>query len=195
MNDTVLAFQTSSFSAEKGSVLHTGIYNRETAAILAAGACIILLGFFFASRLVFSAILLVAALLLFVPLFLFFRTFIFIETILRVVIDRKNNAVAIMRKGFSKAERQLYPLAELENVREDYREVAAENPDGVRIVKKISLQHGTVIPGFGETAKFYTVSLEFRNDDGYRENILVFSSQDSAEADNVMKTFRKFIER
>lgn len=176
-------------------MLHTGIYNRETAAILAAGACITVLEFFFASRLAFSAIHLVAVLLVFVPLFLFFRTFIFFESLLRVVIDRKNNAVAIMRKGVLKAERQLYPLAELENVREDYREVAADNRDGVMFVKKISLQHGTVIPGFGETAKFYTVSLEFRNDGGSQENIVVFSSGDHAEADDVARTFKNFIEK
>jgi hypothetical protein len=190
-SDTVLAYKTTRFNAEKGSVLHSGVYNRETASTLAAGACIILLGFFFASRLQLSKIYFVACMLLFVPLFLFFRTFIFRETILLVVIDKKNEVVTIMRKGPLRTKKQLFPLAELEDVREDYKEVITDNPDGVKIVEKIALQHGTVIPGFGEKSEFYTVSFEFSN----AASLLVFSSGDYAEADDVMRTFKKFIKR
>jgi hypothetical protein len=96
-----------------------------------------------------------------------------------------------MRKGAFKAERQLFPLSELEDIREDYRELTADNPDGVKIIEKIALQHGTVIPGFGATTEFYSVSLEFRN----MRSIVVFSSGDHYEADDVMNTFKNYIER
>ena len=191
IKDKALAFRTASFRAEKGSVLHNGIYNREMASTLAAGACIVLLGFFFASRPLRSAISFIAALLLFVLLFLLFRTFVFPETFLRIVIDKGNNVVSIMRKGFFRMEKQLLTLADLEGIREDYKEIASENTDGIKMVEKIALQHGTVIPGFGTAAEFYTVEFEFK-DEG---RIMVFSSGDYSEADDVMKTFKNFIER
>ncbi|MBI3592450.1 MAG: hypothetical protein HY099_03050, partial [Nitrospirae bacterium] len=73
IKDNVLVFRTTSFKAEKGSVLHSGIYNRELASSLAAGACITLAGFFFAFRDKITAIHFIAALFLFAVLFLFFR--------------------------------------------------------------------------------------------------------------------------
>jgi len=189
INDKVLAFRTASFRAEKGSMLHSGIYNRETASTFAAGACIMLLGFFFASRPPLSTISFIAVLPLFLLLFLFFRTFVFPETFLQVVIDKENNVIAIMRKGFLRKGKQLFPITELDGIREDYKAVAPENPDGTKIVEKIALQHGAVIPGFGAAAEFYTVEFEFK--DAVR--VMVFSSGDYSEADNVARTFKNFI--
>ena len=189
IKDKVLVFRTASFRAEKGSVLHSGIYNREMASTLAAGACIVLLGFFFASRPLRSPIYFIAALLLFVLLFLFFRTFVFPETFLQAVIDKGNNVVNIMRTGFFRMEKQLFPLTELEGIREDFKAIASENPDGMKIVEKIALQHGTVIPGFGTAAEFYTVEFEFKD----AGRVMVFSSGDHSEADDVTRAFKNFI--
>jgi|SRR5208283_4461440 len=190
ISDKVLVFRTASFRAEKGSMLHSSIFNRETASIFAAGACILLLGFFFASRVHLSTISFIAVLLLFVLFFIFFRTFVFRETFLQAVIDKDNNVVVLMRKGFFRTEKQLFTLAELEEIREDYKEIASENPDGIKIVEKIALQHGAVIPGFGAAAEFYTVEFEFKD----ARRVMVFSSGDYSEADNVTKTFKNFIE-
>jgi hypothetical protein len=52
IKDNILIFRTTFFKAEKGSVLHSGIYNRELASSLLAGACIVLLGFFLPQRLI-----------------------------------------------------------------------------------------------------------------------------------------------
>ena len=193
IKDKILAFRTTSFRAEKGSVLHSGIYNREMASTLAAGACIVLLAFFFASRPLRSPVFFISALLLFVLLFLFLRTFVFPEKLLQAVIDKGNNVVCIMRTGFFRMEKQLFPLAEVEGIREDFKAIASENPDGIKIVEKVALQHGTVIPGFGASAEFYTVELEFKD----AERVMVFSSGDHSEADEVARTFRNhiFIER
>lgn len=191
ISDKMLVFRTSSFRAEKGSMLHSGIYNRETASTFAAGACIVLLGFFFASRPRLSNVSFIAVLPLFVLLFLFFRTFVFRETFLQAVIDKETNVVSIVHKGFFRTEKQLYALAGLESIREDYKAVAPENPDGIKIVEKIALQHGAVIPGFGAAAEFYTVEFEFKD----AEKVMVFSSGDYSEANDVTKTFKNFIER
>ncbi len=190
INDKVLAFKTASFRAEKGSMLHSGIFNRETASTFAAGACLLLLGFFFASGAELSSISFIAVLPLFVLLFLFFRTFAFRETFLRAVIDKGNNVVTIMRKGFFLVEKKLFTLAELQGIREDYKEIAPENPDGIKIVEKIALQHGAVIPGFGASVEFYTVEFEFK-DVG---RVMVFSSGNYSDADDVTRTFKNFIE-
>ncbi len=190
INDNVLVFRTASFRAEKGSMLHSGIYNRETASTFAAGACMLLLGFFFASRPRLSTISFIAPLLLFVLLFLFFRTFIFRETFLQAIINKGNNVIAITRKGFFRMKKKVFPLSELEGIREDYKELVSTNPDGIKIVEKIALQHGAVIPDFGAAAEFYTVEFEFK-DSG---RVMVFSSRDYSEADNVARTFKNFIE-
>lgn len=179
----VLAFQTNSFRQERGSVLHPGIYNRETASILASAACVVLIGFFFAPRAAPSHVHFPAGLILFLLLFLFFRTYVFIDSILRVVIDKRNNTVVIGRR--------IFPLQELVSVLEENKEIAPENPDGVKVAGKIALQHGTVIPGFGETFRFRTVVLKFR----YSDSMVIFSSGDYSETANVTNLFRNFMER
>ncbi|MBF0559241.1 MAG: hypothetical protein HQL08_10725 [Nitrospirae bacterium] len=191
MNDTVLEFQTTSFTTEKGSILHSGVYNRETAAMLAAGAFIILLGFFFASSLSLSVSKSAGVLVLFILSFLFFRTFVFPEAVLRVIIDRKNNIMSIISRAAFQSRKLEFPLSDIEDMREDCMEIVPENPDEVSVVKKIALQHGSVIPGFGETAVRYTVSFELRNAGG----LPIFSSTDVAAAGDVMEKFKNYIER
>lgn len=191
MKDGVLEFRTTSFRAEKGSVLHSGIYNRETASMLAAGACLAIPGFFFASVLKLTVIHSAGVLLLFVATFLFFRTFVFPEAVLRVTMDRGDKMVTILSRGAVRSRKLQFPLSELEGIREDYMEIVPENPDGVRVVKNIALQHGTVIPGFGEAAVLYTVVLDFRNEAG----LAVFSSSDYAAAGDVTERFKNYIER
>ena len=84
-----------------------------------------------------------------------------------------------------------FPLASLEDIRQDHKSIAAENPDGIRFVEKIALQHGTVIPGFGKTAEFYTVEMEFENS----RRVMIFSSEDPAAADDIALKIKNFIER
>ncbi|MBI3592867.1 MAG: hypothetical protein HY099_05250, partial [Nitrospirae bacterium] len=80
---------------------------------------------------------------------------------------------------------------ELDNIRQDYSAVTPENPDGIRLVERVALQHGTVIPGFGETSEFYTVELEFKN--GRR--LMIFSSKEPSRADDIATRLKNFTER
>lgn len=187
----VLELTTASFRAEKGSVLHSGIYNRELASSLAAGAGTLLAGFFFTRTTDMTPLHYGAALLLFVALFLLFRSFVFRDPFLRTTIDKAAGAVTFLSPKPFGYRRVSFPLAELAGVRQDYRTETPENPDGVKLVERISLQHGAVIPGFGETAHFYTVELEFTS--GPRS--LVYSSGDAAAAEEIASKIKLFIER
>jgi len=191
IKDNTLMLRTISFRTDKGSVLHSGIYNREMASTLAAGACITLAGFFFATRGRITALHFVSAIVIFTVLFLLFRTYVFREPVLYTAIDKTNGIIELSSENIFGRKKVSFPLSELESVRQDYVSSAPVNPDGIEIVQKIALQHGTVIPGFGETAEFYTVELEFKN--GRRE--LIFSSKVPAEADGVATNLKKFMER
>src|SRR5512139_4099207 len=47
-NENGVVVRTTSFKTERRSVLHSGIFNRELASSLAAGAVMVIMGFFFA---------------------------------------------------------------------------------------------------------------------------------------------------
>ena len=91
IKDNMLIFRTSSFKAEKGSMLHSGIYNRELASSLLAGALVMIIGFFFASRFEATAVHFISALMLFAISFIFFRAYIFIEPVLCITVDKKKD--------------------------------------------------------------------------------------------------------
>ena len=189
IKDNMLIFRTSSFRAEKGSVLHSGIYNRELSSSLAAGALVMLLGFFFTARFKTTAVHFIAALLLFVIFFIVFRTCIFLEPVLCVAIDKKNGNIDITLRRILGRRRIISPLSELDSIRQDYLSVTPENPDGIRLVEQVALQHGTVIPGFGKTAEFYTVEMEFKNG----KRITIFSSEEPSMAEDVRAKLSGFI--
>lgn len=191
IRDNVLVFRTSSFRAEKGSVLHSGIYNRELSSALAAGALVMLLGFFFATRFKITSVYFIAALLLFVIFFIAFRKYIFLEPALSVAVDKKNGNIDITVNRIFGKSKITSPLSELDNIRQDYIAVTPENPDGIKFVQQVALQHGTVIPGFGKTAEFYTVEMEFKNG----KRITIFSSEDPSAVDDIAMKIKNFIER
>lgn len=186
--ENVLVLRTTSYKAEPGSVLHSGIYNRELTSSLAAGGVLIALAIAVIAKGVHVASwhYLVAA-GLFVGLFMFFRMLVFYEDYLETTIHRGKGYVSVFRKGFISKTRTV-PLAEVEGFRRGYTAFAPENPDGIAFVEKVALQHGTVIPGFGEVKEFYTVNLELK--DG--ETIMVFSTRDSAQARLVLEELRQF---
>jgi hypothetical protein len=191
IKDNMLLFKTRSFRPEKGSVLHSGIYNRELSSALSAGALVMLLGFFFAARFTITAVHFIAALLLFVIFFIAFRKYIFLEPALIVTVDKKKGNIDIAVDRILGKSRITFPLSELDNIRQDHIAVTPENPDGIRLVEQVALQHGTVIPGFGKTAEFYTVEMEFKNG----ERFTIFSSEEPSASDAIAIKIKNFIER
>ena len=191
INDKTLVFETASFKAERGSILHSGIYNRDVASSLAAGACIVLAGFFFAGRIRIGIAHFAAILALFTVLFLSLRIFIFHEPLLRMVLDREKGNAGISVRGALGAREVAFPVNELECIRQDYVSINPENPDGTKLVEQIALQHGTVIPGFGRTLEFYTVETELR--DGRR--FLIFSSKDPSAAGEIASQIKDWLNK
>lgn len=184
-----LELATTSFETEAGSMLHGGIYNRELASSLAAGAV-----------LVFAAIITVylgikpgfyeylMAAILFVVLFLAFRVFVFFERRLVVTIDKAGGLVTVFIKGVVGKMKRV-PIEELTGIKRGYTVIAPENLDGIRVVEKVALQHGTVIPGFGDLKEFHTVNLLFKDGRG----ITVFSSPDPKDTEEVLYAMKRFV--
>lgn len=158
---TRLVFRTTSFVADRGSVLHSGIYNREFSSVLAsfalAGIAYFLLVTGFGEKSVFYAVFLV----LFIGTFPLLRIYVFRERYREAVFDRADGTVEISRLWMRRKVLLNKPLESISGIRIDTTKTETVNPDGVEFVEKISAQHGTVIPGFGEEATFYSLKLGF----------------------------------
>lgn len=188
VKENVLSLSTTSFKAEKGSVLHSGIYNRELASSLSAGAITILIGLFTAINYKITAVYYLAAALLFGALFIVLRSYVFKETVLELTLDKNDGYLRVKIKGI-REKRQIFAISDITDVRLRHVTVQPENPDGIKVVENISLQHGTVIPGFGETEDFYVVELELKAGTSTR----VFSSKQEKEAGDIAIRLRDFM--
>ncbi len=189
INKGSLIFTTTSFNAEEGSVLHTGIYSRELTSSLASGA--LLVGI--AVMLVLMGIkvsipLMAAGAVLFFVLMVLFRMYVFFEAVFRVEIDKSMGVINFFKKGF-KSQRETVPLEKLRSIRWGVTLIVPENTDGIGVVKQISAQHGMPIPGFGETRELHSVVFEFKDE----RDIMVFSSEDQDEVDVVMDMMKNFV--
>lgn len=178
---TTIVLKTTSFKAERGSVLHSGIFNRELASSLAAGAVIVILSFFFARYFKITAIYLIAVALSFPALFIIFRIYIFRNAVLETVFNKERRTVTISLKRMLGGKVKSYSLDELSGIRLDHISMQPENIDAVQFVERIAVQHGTVIPGFGKTEDFYTVELDFG-----REKPVIFSVRERQGAETVI---------
>jgi hypothetical protein len=178
---TVLAFRTASFSDETASVLHSGIYNREFASVLAslafAGLVYLLLETHFEKTVLFNIVFVAV----FVGGFPFFRTFVFREKYMETVFDTTAGKAEIFMTGIMRRKKESIALSDIGQVLIESRKQKIENPDGVEFVEKISLQHGVAIPGFGEETVRYLLKLKLA-DGTYRTIYADKDMQDVMEA-------------
>ncbi|NOZ25433.1 MAG: hypothetical protein GXO94_05010 [Nitrospirae bacterium] len=189
IEDSRITLKTTSFAVERGSVLHSGIYNREFSASLVGAAAAAAVLVFFALRGELQPVHYIVAAAVFVAAFPLARVFLFKEPCLETVFDLGEKTVSItLRKPFGSRtlRRRLDSLADIRIV---HTRIEPENPDGVAFVKRIALQHGTVIPGFGQTEDFYSVELRF---DG--EAFTVLTTRTESEANAVVEKLRKYVE-
>jgi len=185
----VLSFRTGSFRAEAGSALHSGIYNRELVSSLAAGAIIVVMALAAVMKGVEMAPLYYAGVVaLFALLTFLFRVYVFYEEYLELTIDREHGLIAIIVRQMRRRHIQR-PLSDLTGVMKGFTLIAPENQDGIEIVKNISLQHGMVIPGFGETKEYHSVNLEF----GELDTLAIFNTEEQEEAEAVSQVINKFV--
>lgn len=176
-----VVLSTTSFRAERRSVLHSGVFNRELASSLSAGAVIVGISFFFVLYSKITAPYLIAVIFLFASLFVLFRVFVFREPVLETVFDSEKGTITISMKRTAGSRAVSYMLADLAGIRICHLSMEPENIDAVRLVERVAVQHGTVIPGFGKTEDYFTVELDFGE-----KKAVVFSAGDRQGAEAVV---------
>jgi hypothetical protein len=184
----ILVFRTAHFTAGQGSVLHRGIYSQEFASSLSSLAV---------AGLVYMAVVMnfrkgilphIAFLVVFVSGFLFLRGFVFKERYMETVLDHSAGRAEIFHSGITKKKKDSFAIRDINNVLIEQTKAAVENPDGVKLVERISSQHGMAIPGFGEEKIFFLLKLKLA--DGTDRLIFADSDmQDVIKAHDEIKEF------
>ncbi len=185
-----LVLRTSLFSAERESVLHKGIYSKDfvsarssfsiAAVVYAALALNYGRTFFF--HVIFAVI--------FIGGYPLLRTFVFKDRFLEALFDRTRGLAEISVGGLLRKKTESLPLSAVKSVLIESRKIEVENPDAVEFVEKISAQHGTVIPGFGEEKTFFMLKLKLA--DGSDRMIYADTKmQDVMDAHEEIKRFLK----
>jgi len=158
-NDSLI-FRTSSFRAEKTSVLHTGVYTKEFSSMLSASAVSAL------AYLIMNSIIkdlkhvpYITAITLFIAAFLGSRKFIFRDTCLEADFNSTKRTVSIRRPGIFHSKSEELPFDHIHSVEIGSTKFIPENRDGIDFVQKISAQHGSAVPGLSETEEFITLRL------------------------------------
>jgi hypothetical protein len=156
----VLVFSTSLFSAEPESVLHKGIYNKDFASVLSslsvAGLVWAIPALNF-RRTIFSHVVFAV---IFIGGYPLFRTLVFKDRSLHALFDRGRGLAEISVTGLIRKKVESLPLSAVKSVLIETNKIEVKNPDAVEFVEKISAQHGTVIPGFGEEKTFFMLKLK-----------------------------------
>jgi hypothetical protein len=186
----ILIFKTAYFSAERGSVLHSGIYNRDFASALSSLCVAGLVYLVVVMNLKKGILPHVVFLVVFAAGFLFLRGFVFKERYMETVLDRAAGRAEIYMVGITKKKKDSVAIKDINNVLIERRKSAVENPDGAEFVQKISSQHGMAIPGFGEEKIFFLLKLKLS--DG--TDRLIFADGDMQgviKAHNEIKAFLK----
>ena len=183
-----LIFATPTYRADPDSVLHSGIYNREFSSALSsaaiAGFVYMLVAFNTGNTIVRSLVFL----LTFTVGFPFFRKFVFKESLLEMVFNLASGEAKIYTSWITKRLKETISIINIKGISIESRKHEVENPDAVRFVKQISLQHGTVIPGFGEEKVLFLLKLHLS--DGSERTIYSDSNmQDIITAYDKLKEF------
>ena len=157
--DVRLLFGTEHFSAERGSVLHKGIYSRELASALSslsvAGLVYAALALNYRRTVFFHVVFAV----IFIGGYPLFRTLVYKDRFLEALFDQTRGLAEISVTGLIKKKTESLPLSAVKNVLIESKRIGVENPDAVEFVEKISAQHGTVIAGFSGEKTFFMLKL------------------------------------
>lgn len=185
-----LLFRTSNFAAERGSVLHRGIYSREFAAALSSLAVAGLAYMVMVLDVKKGVLAHIVFLTLFVSGFLLFRRFVFREKFLEAVFDKTAGKTHIFMVGITKRETDSIRMKDIDNVLIVQKKSILENPDAVEFVEKISSQHGMAIPGFGEEKVFFLLTLKLRDN----TDRLIFADADMRDVMQAHEEIKRFLE-
>ncbi len=187
-----LIFRTALFRAEKGSVLHKGVYTKEFASMLFASAiCVSVYMVMVNDEITFFHHLIVLS--VFIITFLGSRKFLFKERSIEVVFDKPNNTLRITRPRLIKKKIEEMPLDNIRSVSAGSKKFIPQNPDGIKFVERISLQHGSPVPGLGDEEDFITLLLNLT--DGSER--IIYAEKIEGKIDGVseipLKEIRNFL--
>jgi hypothetical protein len=190
-----LVFRTTSFKAEKTSVLHSGVYTKEFSSMMLASAASIfsyMATDIMSSR---SPVRYGLLLIVFVLVFLGANRYVFNEKSLEVVFDKSDNTARIVRTGLLKRKTEQIPFSDLKSIHAGSRKYSPENIDGIQFVQHISAQHGSPMPELGEDEKFVTLNLALA--DGSERIIYaakVNTGKINGEPDIPLKEIKSFLD-
>ncbi len=187
-----LSFSTSSYRAEKSSVLHKGIYSKEfSAMLLASAACIVV--YMATAFMPVKSVYLNIPILVFTFIISFFlsRSFLFRESVLTLVLDKSSKTARITRPGILGKKTERIALDSITSVEVGARNFTSDNIDGIKFVQKISLQHGSAVPGLGDAEEFITLSLKLS--DGSER--LIYAGNIDKEPELPVKEIASFLEK
>jgi hypothetical protein len=157
-----LIFRTSSFKAEKSSVLHSGIYSRESSSILFASG-ISTLAYVLLSPSVGGPALYAALAFVLASAFMLSRKYIFREKILEVSFNKQSGTARMVLSGSFTKKTEEIALDDIVSLETGSKRFEPINKDGADFVQKISVQHGSAVPGLGEPEEFVTLSLKLND--------------------------------
>jgi len=185
-----LIFATPAYKVGPESVLHSGIYNREFSSVLASATAAGIVYMIVAMNTEHTIVRSIVFLLIFAGGFPFFRKFVFKEGLMEVIFNTVTGEAKIYKSWVTKKMKETISIKNIKDISIESRKHDAENPDAVRFVKQISLQHGTVIPGFGEEKALFLLKLHLS--DGSDRTIFSDSNmQDVIAAHDEIKGFLK----
>lgn len=186
-----LIFTTSFYKVENPSVLHSGVYSKEFASMLLSGAvCMLVYMFteFMASR--FTALRYLLLAIIIIATFMGGTKFIFKEKYLEAVFDKNDKHVTISHSGLFAKKAERISFADIKSVELGSIKFIPENIDGINFVQKISLQHGSAVPGLGQEQEYITVFLKL-TDSSERT---IFAGRIEAEPEIPLREIRSFLE-
>lgn len=188
-----LVYTTRSFSPVRRSVLHGEIYNHEFASMLSAsiasGFVYVVISLLYTVRTLHY--LLVS--MVFMVTFVISRKYVFRDKILKMILDRERGIVSIRYPRIIGCESVEVPFEDVVSIDIGSRIFQADKRDAVDFVQKISLQHGSAIPGLGDEEEFITLSLRLR--DGSERMIYAGKVEkvEGGEPDLPIKEIRDFL--
>ena len=183
-----LFFKTAFYKAERTSVLHSGVYNKEFTSMLLSGA-ICLMSYMLTEFMAHKSVLrYIIVLLVFFISFIGARNFIFKEHYLEAVFNKTDRMVSLKYPGiFPKKER--IPFDTILSIELGSKKYVPQNIDGIDFVQKISIQHGGAVPGLGQEEEYITVSLKLKNN----SHKIIFACRTDAEPDIPLNEIRHFL--
>ncbi len=183
-----LFFKTAFYRAEKTSVLHSGVYNKEFTSMLFSGAlCLMsyMLTEFMAQKFILRYIIIF---LVFLISFLGARSLIFKEHYLEALFDRTEQTVNIKQSGLFNKIKSI-PFNSISSIEAGSKKFVPQNIDGIDFVQKISIQHGGAVPGLGQEEEYITVSLNLKD----ASKIIIFACRTDYEPDLPLNEIRNFM--